>query len=511
MQQVAARDMLKCWDFIILFRGGAGTGKSFTLRAVYDALKSQGRAVEVLAPQRQQVEGLALDGMAEAQTVSRFLLRQRMEKGGVVIVDEAGQIGAKDMLELLAFVKRHRGRVILSGDTRQHGPVQASDALLAIEKYGNLQVAELKDIRRQDPTRGRDEAERQWIAEYKKAVEEAADGNIEESFDRLDEAGALVECTLADQQQKLSQYYLALAKVGESSLVVSPTWDEIHRVNDEVRRGLQAAGLIGGEEWKIDIFQAQDLSDAQKRDTRYYTDHTAIVFNQTARGAPKGTVGILVAIAEECLIVEAAGRIRMISFDQLGKLTLCQRKELLISHGDRLQLKSNSKAIHGERLNNGELVTVKEVKPDGRIQLKDGRIVPASYRQFVRGYAVTSYASQGKTVDHVLFSDSSIKAAISSRQWYVTISRGRRGVKIFTTDKKELRQNIARSGARELALDLVAGNPPESITPAPSLQPHKPRTIIERAVECARRASGHQAILNFIARREGQSINQTTP
>jgi hypothetical protein len=41
------------------------------------------------------------------------------------------------------------------------------------------------------------------------------------------------------------------------------------------------------------------------------------------------------------------------------------------------------------------------------------------------------------TVDHFLFSDSTKKAdtkkaATSSQQWYVTISRGRRGIHIFT-------------------------------------------------------------------------------
>ena len=76
--------------------------------------------------------------------------------------------------------------------------------------------------------------------------------------------------------------------------------------------------------------------------------------------------------------------------------------------------------------------------------------------KFVRGYAVTSYAAQGKTVDYVLFSDSAVKAATNEQQWYVTISRGRKGVKIFTADKIQLRQNIAHSGHRTLALDMTS-------------------------------------------------------
>ncbi len=62
-------------------------------------------------------------------------------------------------------------------------------------------------------------------------------------------------------------------------------------------------------------------------------------------------------------------------------------------------------ATRGERLANGEIVTVSAVLQDGSIRLDDGRTLPLDYRQFQRGYAVTSYGSQGKTVDHVLFAD----------------------------------------------------------------------------------------------------------
>ena len=58
-------------------------------------------------------------------------------------------------------------------------------------------------------------------------------------------------------------------------------------------------------------------------------------------------------------------------------------------------------------------------------------------------------------MDYVLFSDSAVKAATNEQQWYVTISRGRKGVQIFTADKIQLRQNVIRSGGRELALDIV--------------------------------------------------------
>ena len=122
-------------------------------------------------------------------------------------------------------------------------------------------------------------------------------------------------------------------------------------------------------------------------------------------------------------------------------------------------MKANRALASGARVTNGELVTVKGVEGDGRIALTDGRILDASFREFQPGYAITSYGSQGKTVDYVLFSDSTIKAATNAQQWYVSISRGRRGIRIFTSDKDQLRENLVRSGHRPLALDLAGGLP----------------------------------------------------
>ena len=52
------------------------------------------------------------------------------------------------------------------------------------------------------------------------------------------------------------------------------------------------------------------------------------------------------------------------------------------------------------------------------------------------------------------------KAATNAQQWYVTISRGPRGIRIFTPDKEQLRENVARSGHRPLAMELAAGFAP---------------------------------------------------
>jgi conjugative relaxase-like TrwC/TraI family protein len=454
-QQRAAEQILTSRDFVTLFRGRAGTGKSFTLREVKKGLRTAGHTLQVLAPQREQVIDLERDGMMGAQTVSEFLTKQDMPRGTVIMVAEAGEIGAKQMQRLLRFVRENHGRVILSVDTRQHGAVEASVALRAIEKYSGLRAAELQEIRRQDPARARTKAEHAQIVEYRHAVKEASEGKLVDSFRRLDRQGAIVECESLNQQERLAETFLELAENNHSVVVVSQTWSEIHQVNDQVRAALRSRGRIGAIEPIVTALEPVDLTAAQKRDRRFYDENSVVLVNRDAGGFRKGQTARLVAITQTGLVLEGGERIRRVPFKFLDRLIVCQPRELALASGDRLQLKANGRTRQGRRLANGELVTVNRVLNGGRVRLQDGRILESDYRQFERGFAITSYASQGKTVDYVLFSDSTIKPATNQQQWYMTISRGRKGIRIFTSDKEQLRENICRSGDRELAWDMA--------------------------------------------------------
>jgi conjugative relaxase-like TrwC/TraI family protein len=457
-QRNALDTLVSSIDRVAVFRGGAGTGKSFVLRELVEQIRDGGRGVVVLAPQRQQVLDMERDGFPSPTTVASFLQKKELKEGTVVMVDEAGQIGGKPMLELLRLVVECNARLILSGDTRQHGAVEAGDALRAIEKHSGIRPVKLTNIRRQNPALAKSIAERKRIKEYRQAVEEARDGKFTESFERLDKLKTIESCTLADKHEKLTERYLELVKDHQSTVIVSQSWNEIHQVNDAIRVALKQEKLIGEAETTVTAYQPVDLTAAQKRDTRSYAPDTVLVFNRDVRGFKAGESARLKQITDTHLMVESDARIALISFSQLDKLTVCQSRGLALAAGDRLQLKANGRSVENRKLVNGELVTVEAVHPDGRIALKDGRVLDKNFRQFVRGYAITSYASQGKSVDHVLFSDSMAKAATNQQQWYVTISRGKKGIHIFTTDKEQLRENITRSADKPSVMDLLAAH-----------------------------------------------------
>ncbi len=283
-QREALAALVSSIDRVSVFRGGAGTGKSFVLRELVEQIRDGGRGVVVLAPQRQQVLDMERDGFPSPTTVAGFLQKKELKEGTVVMVDEAGQIGGKPMLALLRLVVERNARLILSGDTRQHGAVEAGDALRAIEKHSGVRPVKLTNIRRQNPALAKSIEERQHIKEYRQAVEEARDGKFTESFERLDKLKTIEPCTLADKHEKLTARYLALVKEHQSTVVVSQSWNEIHQVNDAIRFALKQDKLIGEAETTVTALQPVDMTNAQKRDVRSYASDTVLVFNRDVRG-----------------------------------------------------------------------------------------------------------------------------------------------------------------------------------------------------------------------------------
>lgn len=500
----AVTTILGSRNFITLFRGGAGTGKSFTLKEVERGLSVAGRSVVVLAPQRQQVADLQSDGL-RAQTVARFLEKPEMPRESVVVVDEAGQIGAKQLARLLRIVRANDGRVVLSGDTRQHGAVAASDALRAIERHSGLRPALVRQIRRQDPKLATTSAERRFIRGYRAAVRAAAKGDIAASFDRLDKLGCIRECDPRERRVQLADAYSTALARGEKPLVVAQTRDETHAVNEAVRETLCAAGKLEAGRALV-AFQPVDLVEAEKRDARFYQAGHHVCFLRSYGRFKRGDVCAVVRAETKGLVLEKDGRQSVMSYRYAERFTVVKPVELKIAAGDRLQLKFNARSVEGKPLNNGEIVTVRRVHRNGALGVegKDGlKTLSPAQRVFARGYAVTSYGSQGKTVDTVIFADAASRPATNAEQWYVTVSRGRKRVVVFTSDKEALRANVQRLGGRELAVDLRTSAPLDGMIAA-----------VRRSLAAIERTRLHRSVMAHLrpsAAREAEAFRVPGP
>ncbi|MBX3451709.1 MAG: AAA family ATPase, partial [Planctomycetaceae bacterium] len=82
-------------------------------------------------------------GFENADTVARFLKDTEMQqaaKDGVILVDEASQLGTRDMLAVFTVAESVNARVVLVGDRRQHKSVTAGEPLKLLEDRAGLPV-----------------------------------------------------------------------------------------------------------------------------------------------------------------------------------------------------------------------------------------------------------------------------------------------------------------------------------------------------------------------------------
>jgi ATP-dependent exoDNAse (exonuclease V) alpha subunit len=439
-QQRAIYHVLRTHDRITGLRGLAGSGKTTALRALVAACAEVKIEPLFCAPTAAATDVLCKEGF-EAKTLQSLLLTKPvLSARQLVVLDEAGAVGIDDMKRLFDLARD--ARVVLSGDTGQHASVVRGDALRILEQYSNFQSGQLTRIRRQRK------------AEYRKAVELAAQKRTLEAFAQLERIGAITQSSNDNLHDKAARSYLKALEQNRSALLVAPTWNEIKAVTEKVRAAMKTSGRLAGEEKEFDVFASLSWTEAQKQDARQYHPGMTIRFHQRKADFAKNETVAVVAVENDSIKVQRDDGSE--SFLPLGRgfasFDVGERRKLKIAAGDKLLLQANTV---GKRFINGELVEARAIQGDS-VVLVDGRVIPQNYRTFTHGYAVTSHAAQGKTVDEVLVVASSRSLpAINQEQFYVSISRGRERCQIFTDDSDLLRLHVTRSSARLAAVEAM--------------------------------------------------------
>ncbi len=481
-QKAAVRHVLGSRDRVMIVRGVAGTGKTTLEQEIGEALAEAGRPVVALAQSvkasREVLRNEA--GFAQADTVARFLKDQEMQelaRDGVLLIDEASQLGTRDMLELFEAADRLNARVLLVGDRRQHRSVTAGEPLKLLEETAGLKVAEVTEILRQQ-------------GDYKKAAEHFSEGRTEAGFAELDRLGWIKQFGDGERYQQLANAYLSAVsekKRGgktKSALVVSPTHAEGDRITAAIRSGLKAQGKLEKERMVTSWVPAH-LTDAQKSDATEYDPGDLVQFQQNAPGYQKGTR----------LIVGKDGGIPI---DLAKRFEVYRPMQLALAVGDRVRVTAGGKTKDGKhRLSNGSLLTVEGFTKRGDIIVNHGWVIDCDFGHLAHGYVLTSHASQGVTVDKVFVGIASESLpAICQRTAYVAVTRGKEQAQIFTDDRRELLKAVSRRDDPLSATEL-AGTPMEA--PAPLGQLGKPLALARH-----RAAAQHQAISPVIVREAKQ-------
>ena len=439
-QKRAVEFVLGSRDRVIAISGAAGTGKTATLQELRRGLIEAGREVVAIAPTMSAVEELQRVGLGDAMTVARLLqdpaVQQQLRRK-VLILDEAGMVSGRQMAEFLRRAELNDARVVFTGDTKQIQSVEACDALRVLEKESRLKSVALTEVQRQTRT------------DYREAIQELRRAP-ERGFEKLDAMGAVREAAMADRAQEVAREYGAARSEHQSVLVVCATHEEIDRVTTAIRGNRSRAG---------ELFEARQMTRdvplswtaAQKSNRRNFCAGQVVGFHRAVKGIGKNETLEVVRVEDRGVIARnSVGQELIVAAKHARAFEVYERRAIEVAAGDRLLLTAN-RCEKGFRATNGELVTVSGVEESGQVRLDDGRTIPAGFRQFAHGYAVTAHRSQGKSVDSVIISADGMRKEL----FYVAASRGRQSVCIVTSDKEQLRDSVARSSARKSASELA--------------------------------------------------------
>jgi hypothetical protein len=264
----------------------------------------------------------------------------------------------------------------------------------------------------------------------------------------------VAEWFAASEETKSVRTKTGVQERAQTALMVAPTWAEIDALNTHAREKLRSAGKLTGADQTYSSLRAKDWTKAQQKDARNYSAGDVLIAHKATKHFAKGDELRIVRKEKRRLVVVRGPEEFSVSPRQSGLTwTVCEQRPLAVAAGDLLRVRvvSYAECSDGQkrRIANGTTVHVRAVDASGRLVLADGSTL--STRQVVHGYAMTSHAAQGLTVDNVF-----VAGAISREGLYVSATRGREGIRVFVPDRDAFLDAAGlRNEARMSALEFL--------------------------------------------------------
>ena len=221
--------------------GWAGSGKTFMLDAARLAWEADGYTVYGSALSGKAAKELSKGANIKSATIAKWIYdldnpgrkdRLTLDSKSILVIDEAGMVGSRQLHRLLTEVERAGARLVLVGDDKQLQSIDAGGGFSGLSK--RLSYAELKEI-----TRQRHAADRQ-------AVYDLADGNAAAALKSYAERGRLILGEdRADAMRRLVADWQRDKTELEEKLILSSTNRQAATINGLCQRERQRRGELG--------------------------------------------------------------------------------------------------------------------------------------------------------------------------------------------------------------------------------------------------------------------------
>ena len=268
--------------------GYAGAGKSAMLGVAREAWEAAGYTVRGAALSGIAAENLEGGSGIASRTIASLEHswardRDRLTSRDVLVVDEAGMIGTRQLGRVLAEAAHGGAKVVLVGDVQQLQAIEAGAAFrLLAERHG---AAEISEVRRQSAQWMRDATRAFATGRTGEAIAAYGNAGMVHAADTRDAArAALVKRWDAERQ----------AEPAQSRIILTHTNTEVAMLNQTARQKLAERGELG-----------IDVAVQTERGARQFAENDRILFLQNERGlgVKNGSLGTVEAASRDSLAV----------------------------------------------------------------------------------------------------------------------------------------------------------------------------------------------------------------
>ena len=438
-----------------------------------------------LAPSAAAARVLAREAGIPSRTLQWFLTRHadlsdparlaraRSEFAGAVLaVDEASMIDTVRM-EALLRIARDLGvaRVALVGDTAQLRAVDAGQPFRVLQKAGMATALMDEVLRQKDP-------------ELKEASGRARAGEPGEAIRRL--GRRVREHPREELGPEAGRRWLALPPEDRAeTLILAPTHAIRRQVNDTVREGLEAEGLLHGRVLVVDRLVDRRLTRAQASDINSYEPGDTVVFHRDVFGCRSGDI-CMVTGKEDGHVVLAGPDNSERRFRPSGNAStyfaLCDTERIELRAGERIRWTRNRKAGRAgfghprrpELVNGGEAEILEIDRRRVRFRDDEGRTFSFPHghpqlRHLDHAYCSTVHGAQGRTARAVI-AVLDAHGALDRALFHVELSRASESFLLLTDDREALVEMLeAHPDREEGALEALGLDPAEPPVVEPEL------------------------------------------
>ena len=298
-EQRSAFDHVTKAQGISVVIGYAGTGKSSMLGVAREAWEDAGYTVRGAALSGIAAENLEGGSGIASRTIASLEHqwgqgRELLTTRNVLVIDEAGMIGTRQMERVIAEAQKRGAKVVAVGDPEQLQAIEAGAAFrLIAERHGSIEIT---DIRRQ-----RDDWQRV-------ATRQLATGRTGEAAHAYEQAGHVhAAITREAARTDLIGRWDRDRKESPtaSRIILTHTNDEVQSLNAAARNCLRRSGELG-----------KDVTLSVEQGERTFAAGDRVMFgrNERSLGVKNGSLGIVqnVSAARMAVLLDDG---RSVAFD----------------------------------------------------------------------------------------------------------------------------------------------------------------------------------------------------